>query len=38
VRLIHWTRWEIASIAGLGCLVSVLSMVLAQWLASHPFD
>ena len=38
LRLIRWTRWEIATIAGLGCLVSLLTMVLAQWLAAHPFD
>jgi hypothetical protein len=38
VRLIRWTRLEIASAAGLGCLISLLSLVLAQWLAGHPFD
>jgi hypothetical protein len=38
VRLIRWTRWEIVSAAGLGFLVSFLSLVLAQWLARHPFD
>jgi hypothetical protein len=24
--------------AGLGCLISLLSLMLAQWLAGHPFD
>ena len=38
IRQIQWTRWEIVSVAGLGCLVSLLSLVLAQWLATHPFD
>jgi hypothetical protein len=38
VRLIRWTRWEIASAAGLGCLISLLCLVLAHWLAGHPFD
>jgi hypothetical protein len=38
LRLIRWTRWEIATIAGLGCLISLLTMVLAQWFANHPFD
>jgi|HubBroStandDraft_2_1064218.scaffolds.fasta_scaffold6778661_1 hypothetical protein len=38
VRLIQWTRWEVASVTVLGGLVSALCLVLAQWLASHPFD
>jgi hypothetical protein len=38
LRLIRWTRGEILSAAGLGCLISLLSLVLAQWLAGHPFD
>ncbi len=38
VRLIRWTRWEIVSVTGLGCLVSLLSLMLAHWLAGHPFD
>lgn len=38
VSLIRWTRWEIVSATILGCLVSALCVVLAQWLAAHPFD
>jgi hypothetical protein len=38
MRLIRWTRWEIMSAAGLACLISLLSLMLAQWLAGHPFD
>jgi hypothetical protein len=38
LRLIRWTRWEIVSAAGLGCLISLLCLVLAHWLAGHPFD
>jgi hypothetical protein len=38
VRLIRWTRREIVSVASLGCLISLLSLVLANWLATHPFD
>ncbi len=38
LRLIRWTPWEIVSAAGLGCLLSLLSLALAHWLATHPFD
>jgi hypothetical protein len=38
VRLIRWSRREIVSAAGLGCLMSLLCLVLAHWLATHPFD
>jgi hypothetical protein len=38
LRLIRWTSWEIASLALLGGLVSALCLLLAQWLAIHPFD
>ena len=38
VRLIRWTPWEIVSVAGLGCLLCLLILVLAKWLAVHPFD
>jgi hypothetical protein len=38
VRLIRWTRGEVVSVTVLGCLLSALCLVLAQWLASHPFD
>jgi len=38
VRLIRWTRREILSAAALGCLISLLSLMLAQWLAGNPFD
>ena len=36
VRLIQWTRREIVSVAGLACLLAILSLVLAEWLAGHP--
>jgi hypothetical protein len=38
LRLIRWTRWEIVSVAALSCLMSALCLMLAQWLAAHPFD
>jgi hypothetical protein len=38
VRLIRWTRREIMSAAGLVCLISFLILMLALWLAEHPFD
>jgi hypothetical protein len=38
LRLILWSRWEIVSIAILGCLLFLLSLFLARWLAGHPFD
>jgi hypothetical protein len=38
VRLIRWSRREIASVTILGGLISALCLVLAQWLAIHPFD
>jgi hypothetical protein len=36
--LIRWTRREIVSVTILGGLISALCLVLAQWLATHPFD
>jgi hypothetical protein len=38
IRQIRWTRWELVSVALLGCFISVLCLVLAQWLAAHPFE
>ena len=38
VLLIRWTRREIMSAAGLVCLISFLILMLALWLAGHPFD
>ena len=38
VRLIRWTRREIVSIVGLACLISLLALMLARWLAGHPFE
>jgi len=38
MRLIRWTWWEIVSILLLGSLMSILSVLLAQLLASHPFE
>jgi hypothetical protein len=38
LRLIRWTYWEVASITLMGCLISVLCLLLAHWLARHPFD
>jgi len=38
VRLIRWSRREIMSAAGLACLFSFLILMLALWLARHPFD
>ena len=38
VRLIRWSRREIVSVTVLGCLISLLCLVLAHWLAGHPFD
>jgi hypothetical protein len=38
VRLIRWTLREIVSVAGLACLIVLLSLMLAQWMAGHPFD
>jgi len=38
VRLIRWTPWEIVSVAGLGCLMYLLILVLAKWLAVHQLD
>jgi hypothetical protein len=26
------------SVAGLACLIVLLSLMLAQWMAGHPFD
>ena len=31
-------RREIVSVAGLACLIVLLSLMLAQWMAGHPFD
>jgi len=38
LRLIRWTRREIVSVTVLGGLIAALCLVLAQWLATHPFD
>jgi hypothetical protein len=38
LRLIRWTRWEIASAILLTCVVSLLCLVLAQSLADFPLD
>jgi hypothetical protein len=38
IRLIQWTRWELVSIALLAFLISILSLLLAQFLATHPFE
>jgi hypothetical protein len=38
LRQIRWTRREIVSAAGLVCLIVLLSLMLAQWMAGHPFD
>jgi cyanate permease len=38
IRLIRWSRREIASITILGGCISALCLVLAQWLATHIFD
>jgi len=38
VRQIRWTRRELVSVALLGCLISVLCLMLAQWLAAHSVD
>ena len=38
LRLIRWTPWQLVSAAVLGSLISALCLVLAQWLATHPFD
>jgi hypothetical protein len=38
VRLIRWTRWEIVSVTFLGCFMSILCLLLAHWLATHPFE
>jgi hypothetical protein len=38
LRLIRWTHCELLSIALLSALITVLCLLLAQWLATHPFD
>jgi hypothetical protein len=38
IRLIRWTRWELVSVAALSTFVSLLCLLLAQWLATHPFE
>jgi hypothetical protein len=38
LRLIRWTWRELATITLLTCLVSLLCLLLAQWLTTHPFD
>jgi hypothetical protein len=38
LRLIKWTRWELVSVAVLSSFVSVLCLMLAEWLATHPFE
>ena len=38
VRLIRWKSWEIVSITALGGFIALLSLMLARWLAAHPFD
>jgi hypothetical protein len=38
LRLIRWTRGELMSLALMSTLISLLCLVLAEWLATHPFD
>jgi hypothetical protein len=38
LRLIRWTRGELASLTLLSCLISLLCLMLAEWLAAHPID
>jgi hypothetical protein len=38
IQLIRWSRRDIASVTLLGGFITALCLVLAQWLATHPFD
>jgi hypothetical protein len=38
LRLIRWTQFEIMSVIVLSCMISLLCLLLAEWLATHPFD
>jgi hypothetical protein len=38
LRLIRWTPWELVSLGLMSSLISLLCLVLAEWLARHPFD